>query len=112
MKKFDTTTPDTSAEERYYSRSLRIRRAVLEFLDDNVGRGWADLMTMAGECGNTGKPMPFSSITAYRWIAQFTAPGFAFGIDSRKFDQDGLYRLRRTRPLEAKDWRRWGMKPR
>jgi hypothetical protein len=109
MKSFDQGPPDISAEERYYSRSLKIRRSVLTWLDSNIGRGWVDLMTMAGECGNSGKPMPFSSITAYRWIAQFTAPGFAFGIDSKKLDEEGLYRLVRTRPLTGKDFKRWGI---
>ena len=111
MRSFDTTQPDRSAEEVFYARSLKIRRSVLLWMDSNVGRGWADLMNMAGECGNSGKPIPFSSITAYRWIAQFTAPGFAFGIDSRKIDEEGLYRLRRRRRLRRQDFIKWGITP-
>lgn len=109
MKQFDNSKPDISAEERYYSRSLKIRRSVILWLDENVGRGWYKLQTMANECANSGKPIPFSSTTADRWIGQFTAPNFAFGIDSKKLDQEGLYRLKRRRPLTAKDFKRWGI---
>lgn len=111
MKAFDDSRPDTSAEERAYWRSVKIRRAAILFLDRNVGRGWPTLGDMADECANsTGSSgLPFSSQTAGRWLYQFTAPNFAFGLQSAKADEDGLYRIYRRRPLKAADFRRWGI---
>ena len=111
MRKFDKTPPDRSAEEIFYARSLKIRRSVILWLDANVGRGWPELGLMADECGNSGKPIPFSTTAAYRWIRQFCAPNFAFGIDSKKYDEEGLYRLRRRRRLRRQDFSRWGINP-
>ena len=110
MKQFDDR-PDTSAEERAYWRSVKIRRAAILFLDRSVGRGWPSLGDMADECANTTATsgLPFSSQTAGRWLYQFTAPNFAFGIDSKKVSEDGLYRIYRRRPLTEKDFKRWGI---
>lgn len=68
---------------------------------------------MADECGNSPNrsALPFSSQAAGRWIHQFTAPNFAFGVTSAKFDEDGLYRIMRRRALTARDFRRWGINP-
>lgn len=108
LKDFDDSRADQSAEERYYARSVKIRRSVLLWLDTNVGRGWRQLMEMAEECGNEGKPLPFSSTTAYRWIHQFTAPNFAFGL---RPDENENWEIYRRRVLRAKDFRRWGIRP-
>lgn len=104
MKQFDR--PDISAEERYYARSVKIRRHVILWLDKNVGRGWRQLLEMAEECGNDGKPLPFSSTTGYRWIHQFTAPNFAFGL---RPDENENWEIFRRRPLRGDDFRRWGI---
>ena len=66
---------------------------------------------MADECGNEGRPLPFSTITAYRWIHQFTARNFAFGIRPDRSDQDAYWQLYRRRPLRASDFKRWGIRP-
>ena len=110
MKSFDDR-PDISSEERMYNRSIRIRRATILWLDRSVGKGWPSLGDMADDCANsTAKGgIPFSSQTAGRWLNQFTAPSFAFGISSRQAEEDGLYRIVRRRPLRASDFKRWGI---
>lgn len=109
LRSWDTTPADDSANERYYNRSVKIRRQVITWLDSHVGYGWIEKMGMADDCANSGKPYPFSSQAAYSWIRQFTAPTFAFGIQSPQLDPDGLYRIYRRRPLDRKDFRRWGV---
>jgi hypothetical protein len=107
LKSFDDRTPDISADERAYQRSIRIRRSVILWLDKNVGRGWNQILDMADDCGNEGKPLPFSSTTAYRWIHQFTATSFAFGLQPDENDNWEIFRRRR---LQAADFKRWGIK--
>lgn len=111
MKQFDDSRPDTSAEERAYWRSVKIRRAAILFLDRNVGKGWSTLGDLSDDCANfTAKAgLPFSSQTAGRWVHQFTALTFAFGISPAKLDENGLYRVFRRRPLKASDFVRWGI---
>lgn len=109
MKSFDKTTrPDQSSEERFYNRSVKIRRWVILWLDRNVGRGWRSLGDMADECGNSpsGSDLPFSSQAAGRWIHQFTAVNFAFGLQP---DENDNWEIFRRRPLIAKDFKRWGI---
>ena len=106
---FDDSKPDISAEERYYNRSVRIRRSVILFLDKNVNRKqWGDIMRMAEECANypANHELPFASITAYRWIKQFTARNFAFKL---VLSDNLSYRIARRRPLRPADFVRWGI---
>jgi len=109
MRPFDPSRPDTNSEERAYNRSVRIRRSVILFLDRVANRRqWPDIMGIAEECANfpSGRELPFSSITAYRWIKQFTARNFAFKLVLT----DSLgYMIARRRPLRISDFKRWGI---
>jgi len=62
--------PDRSAQEIYYSRSIAIRRLVAEYLDANVGSVWTDYAELAARAANYAG---CSSVTAARWIRQFTS---------------------------------------
>ncbi len=64
--------PDRSSEERYYSRSLEIRRLIAEFLIENEGTTWANLPELHARAGNYAG---CSSVTAARWVHQFTRVG-------------------------------------
>src|SRR5713101_5513890 len=64
--------PDRTAQEIYYSRSLVIRRLIAEFLEANVGSTWTDLTELHARAGNYAN---CSSVTAGRWIRQFTSVG-------------------------------------
>ena len=104
MKKVDDRPRDWSQEERAYNRSVKIRRHVILWLDKNVNRQWNDLMDIASECANDMK-LPFSSVTAYRWIGQFTAANFSFSI----VEGDLGHQLIRRRRLTENDFVRWGI---
>ena len=77
---------DWSAEERYVNRSIRIRKHVLKWLGDHIGFSYPDMMHMAEMCANDFKPMPFASITAYRWIQQFSRVNAPYHIGSTEND--------------------------
>jgi len=64
--------PDRTAQEIYYSRSLVIRRLIAEFLEANVGSVWTDLTELHARAANYAS---CSSVTAARWIRQFTSVG-------------------------------------
>jgi hypothetical protein len=68
----DKPAPDVSAEERHYSRSLRIRRLVEEFLQLNEGTSWANLLELHARAANYAG---CASTTASRWVYQFTRAG-------------------------------------
>ena len=68
----DKLSPDISAQEKYHSRSIRIRRLVLEFLVTNDGTTWANVLELHARAGNYAD---CSSVTAARWVHQFTRVG-------------------------------------
>lgn len=68
----DKLVPDRTAQEIYYSRSVTIRRLIAEFLEQNVGSVWTDLTELHARAGNYAG---CSSVTASRWIRQFTSVG-------------------------------------
>lgn len=71
---------DISADERFYNRSVRIRRKVMAWLMENVNQPFDTLGDMEAQCGNyAGCSMP----TARRWIFQWTRPGKPFLIEER-----------------------------
>lgn len=63
------TVPDTTAIERHYSRSLRFRHLVLEFLLLNDGTTWTDLAELHARAANyAGCALQ----TAGRWVYQMS----------------------------------------
>ena len=68
----DKLSPDISAQEKYHSRSLRIRRLVLEFLLMNDGSTWSNVLELHARAANYAD---CSSVTAARWVHQFTRVG-------------------------------------
>lgn len=96
MKKLLKKQPvaDISAEERYYSRSLKIRLAVAECLGriaDNSANGdrlsWDSLEELSGFCANyvldaKWDRRPASSVTCSRWAKQFLLPNGIFRLHS------------------------------
>lgn len=68
----DKLAPDITAQEVYYSRSIRIRRLILEFLIMSEGTSWANLPELHARAANYAG---CSSVTAARWIHQFTRVG-------------------------------------
>jgi hypothetical protein len=71
---------DISADERFYNRSVRIRRKVMKWLLENVNESFDTLGDMEAMCGNyAGCSMP----TARRWIFQWTRPGKPFMVEER-----------------------------
>ena len=77
---------DWSAEERYVNRSIRIRKHVLKWLGEHIGFSYPEMMQMAEQCANEFKPMPCASITAYRWLQQFTRINAPFRIATDEND--------------------------
>ncbi len=106
MKQFDDR-PDWSAEERFVNRSIRMRRHALVWMDKNINRHWNEVMKVAEECANEFKPLACSSITMYRWIAQFSAQNAPFRIEPT----DLGYQLLRRRRLTRQDFLKWGIDP-
>jgi hypothetical protein len=73
----DKPAPDVSAEERHYSRSLRIRRLVMEYLATNVGSTWRHPTELHARAANYAG---CSSVTAARWVYQFTRVGMPYQL--------------------------------
>lgn len=68
---------DQSAEERFYNRSVRIRRKIMKWLMEHVGDSWQTYAEMDAEAGNyAGCHMT----TAHRWIFQYTRKDKPFEI--------------------------------
>ncbi len=63
---------DWSAEERFVNRSFKIRKLVRAWLKANTGQIFETSSLMSEICANYSK---CSSVTAYRWLHQYTAPG-------------------------------------
>lgn len=68
---------DISAEERFYNRSVRIRRGVMAWLVDNEDRTFESLGDMEAQAANKAN---CSMVTARRWIYQFTRENKPFEI--------------------------------
>ena len=68
----DKLSPDISAQEKYHSRSIKIRRLVLEFLVMHEGTTWANVLELHARAANYAD---CSSVTSARWIHQFTRVG-------------------------------------
>jgi hypothetical protein len=68
---------DISADERFYNRSVKIRRKVMEWMIENVNGRWESLGEMEARAANfAGCSMPCSR----RWLFQFSQPGKPFRI--------------------------------
>lgn len=68
---------DISADERFYNRSVKIRRKVMEWMVEHVGERFDSLGEMEAQAANHAKA---SMPTARRWIFQFVQPGKPFYI--------------------------------
>ena len=71
---------DISADERFYNRSVRIRRKVMEFLIEHVNERFDSMGEMEAQAANHAKA---SMPTARRWIFQFVQPGKPFWIEEQ-----------------------------
>ncbi len=81
---------DTSAEERYYARSVKIRMATLELLKELADRTdegkpvpWETFQDLARTCGQYVKKgkwdrKPGSSVACERWVGQYCAKLLGF----------------------------------
>lgn len=69
--------PDTTSVERHIRRSERIQRKIAEYLTDNVGSAWTDLVELHARAANYAG---CASPTAARWIFQLTRAGQAFRL--------------------------------
>ena len=69
---------DISADERFYQRSVKIRRKILEWMADHVNDRFDSMGEMEAQAANFAKcSMP----TARRWIFQFIQPDKPFWIE-------------------------------
>lgn len=68
----DKLSPDISAQEKYHSRSIKIRRLILEFMILNDGTTWSNILELHARAANYAD---CSSVTAARWVHQFTRVG-------------------------------------
>lgn len=73
----DKVVPDTTALERHYSRSLRFRHKILEFLLDNRDTVWIDIAELHAQAANYAG---CASQTAARWIYQLTRQDAPFRL--------------------------------
>ena len=69
--------PDSTAIERHYTRSLRFRHLVMEFLLEAEGTTWADLGELHARAANYAG---CASQTAARWVYQLTRVGGPFRL--------------------------------
>jgi hypothetical protein len=69
---------DITAEERFYNRSVRIRRKILEWMALHVNERFDSLGEMEADAANHAKcSMP----CARRWLFQFSRPDKPFWIE-------------------------------
>lgn len=69
---------DISADERFYARSVRIRRYIMAWMVENVNQRFDSMGEMEAQAANSAKA---SMVTARRWIFQFSQPGKPFRIE-------------------------------
>ena len=68
---------DITADERFYNRSVKIRRKIMTWMAENVNGRWESLGEMEAQAANyAGCSMPCSR----RWMFQFSQPGKPFQI--------------------------------
>lgn len=68
---------DVSADERFYNRSVKIRKKILVWMSDHIGDRWESLGEMEAQAANYARcSMPCSR----RWLYQFSQPGKPFII--------------------------------
>jgi hypothetical protein len=90
--------PDTTGPEFTIRRSFRIQDGIERFLEENVDTSWENLQELyvraANSIWHTGllKRRP-SSVTAQRWIQQYTAVGERYRI--REVPREGYWMLER-----------------
>lgn len=73
---------DTSADERFYNRSVKIRKGCLAYMSEHTERLYPSMEEMAADCGNWIRDKGFlknaASIAACRrWLFQFSLPSAA-----------------------------------
>jgi len=93
---------DTSAEERFYNRSIRIRKGCLALMrdkaeDGEIFEGWEHL---ASVCGNYIKRKKFlrnaaSAQVCRRWLYQFSLQDAGTGYAIQSKDTVGMWIVKR-----------------
>lgn len=78
---------DISSEERFYNRSVKIRKGIMAFLVDNEDKSFESLGDLEAQAANSAK---CSMVTARRWLYQFTREGKPFQI----VDKGNFYIIR------------------
>ncbi len=78
---------DISSEERFYNRSVKIRKGIMGFLVDNEDKSYESLGDLEAQAANAAK---CSMVTARRWLYQFTREGKPFQI----VDKGNFYIIR------------------
>ena len=84
---------DLSAEERFYNRSVRIRRGIMAWLVDNEDKTFESLGDMEAQAANKAN---CSMVTARRWIYQYTRENKPFEVVDK-----GDYYIIRGRSLST-----------
>lgn len=80
-REIDKLVKDWSAEERFYNRSRLIRRRIDSWMLENLGTVFETVSAICDECGNYSR---CSSITAYRWVHQFSAANGKYIIEHQE----------------------------
>jgi len=71
---------DISADERFYNRSVKIRRKIMEWMMKHVNENFDSLGEMEAQAANFARcSMPCSR----RWIFQFVQPDKPFYIEEK-----------------------------
>lgn len=78
---------DISAEERFYNRSVRIRRGIMAWLVENEDKSFDSLGDMEAQAANYAN---CSMVTARRWLYQFSRENKPFEI----VDKGAFYIIR------------------
>ena len=68
---------DISAEERFYNRSIKIRRGIMAWLVENEDKSFESLGDLEAQAANMAN---CSMVTARRWLYQFTRENKPFEI--------------------------------
>jgi hypothetical protein len=84
---------DISSEERFYNRSVKIRRNVMRFLMEHVGIPYDSLGDLEAQAANFSN---CSMVTARRWLFQWTRDDKPFYIEEKT-----NYYIIRERPAKS-----------
>src|SRR3972149_959448 len=104
---------DMGAEERSMARSFRFRKKLRSWMDQNVGEAWSTMGELHRDAANyAGR----ASMTASRWIYQFTGPGQRWQVietedvfllakrnEAAKADKEEAERLWEDAPVPSRD---------